>query len=201
MRAWCPAGRHVGQIRRPRACRAECRPAPTGAIVGVEGAGYSMDASRIAPHRVVVPEGVTYRVDFSEGPARRGPHMTRPRRWRGPSLWRDPDSNWGHHDFQSSMRPWGMSRVGRGDGGNDAGRPANHIAVHMVRRRSDPHGLAVPGPSARLMQCAYLANTPRAMVDWARHFVTPRLARRPPDRDDLPFRLAPRAGAAQRPGA
>ena len=32
---------------------------------------------------------------------------------RGFFEWRDPDSNWGHHDFQSSMRTDDISRIPR----------------------------------------------------------------------------------------
>jgi len=51
---------------------------------------------------------------------------------RGPSEWRDPDSNWGHHDFQSSMRERGMSRRCAGIPNRSGGDSAHHIAVHMV---------------------------------------------------------------------
>ena len=68
---------------------------------GGVGQGEALPSPRITFHPVHTPEGISSRVDFSPGRGNEAPEPRWLRRRRGRPLWRDPGSNWEHHDFQS----------------------------------------------------------------------------------------------------
>ena len=59
--------------------------------------------------------------------------------------WRDPDSNWGHHDFQSCALPTELSRLALPDATDSAAALARRPAGPRVRQgREDRLDLAAP---------------------------------------------------------